>query len=199
MKNLLKYFACGMLVMFILVGCAKQPTDVMNAAQKALEDLKAAGGEKYIPEDFKKVADSLAAALEEIKTQDGKFFLTRNYDKAKQMLAQVMADTEKVKGDVAAKKEEAKKNAQAAQEAAMASVKEATALLAKAPMGKGARADIEALKGDVKGLEDGLPELQQLMDQEDYVVALDKAKAIQEKADAVSNQVKEAMKKVKGK
>ena len=199
MKKLSKYFVCGLLVVFVLAGCAKQPTDDMNAAQKALEDLKAAGGGKYIPEESKKVADTLAAAQEEIKTQDGKFFLTRNYDKAKQMLAQAIADSEKVKGDVAAKKEEAKTNALAAQEAATASVKEAAALLAKAPMGKGSRADIEALKGDLKGLEDGLPELQQLIGQEDYLAVIDKAKAIQEKADAVSNQVKEAMQKVKGK
>jgi len=199
MKKLSKYFVCGLLVVFVLAGCAKQPTDDMNAAQKALEDLKAAGGEKYIPEESKKVADTLAAAQEEIKTQDGKFFLTRNYDKAKQMLAQAIADSEKVKGDVAAKKEEAKTNALAAQEAATASVKEAAALLAKAPMGKGSRADIEALKGDLKGLEDGLPELEQLMGQEDYLAVIDKAKAIQEKADAVSNQVKEAMQKVTGK
>jgi hypothetical protein len=199
MKKLSKYFVCGLLVVFVLAGCAKQPTDDMNAAQKALEDLKAAGGEKYIPEESKKVADALAAAQEEIKTQDGKFFLTRSYDKAKQMLAQVITDSEKVKGDVAAKKEEAKNNALAAQEAATASVKEAAALLAKAPMGKGSRADIEALKGDLKGLEDGLPELQQLIGQEDYLAVIDKAKAIQEKADAVSNQVKEAMQKVKGK
>jgi hypothetical protein len=199
MKKLSKYFVCGLLVVFVLAGCAKQPTDDMNAAQKALEDLKAAGGEKYIPEESKKVADALAAAQEEIKTQDGKFFLTRSYDKAKQMLAQVITDSEKVKGEVAAKKEEAKNNALAAQEAATASVKEAAALLAKAPMGKGSRADIEALKGDLKGLEDGLPELQQLIGQEDYLAVIDKAKAIQEKADAVSNQVKEAMQKVKGK
>jgi hypothetical protein len=199
MKRLLKYFTYGLLVMFILVGCAKQPSEDINAAQKAVEDLKATGAEKYIPEDTKKVDDSLAAALNEIKAQDGKFALSRNYDKAKQMLAQVKADAEKVKVDIAAKKEEAKKNALAGQQAARASVKEAKALLAKAPMGKGARADIEALKGDIKGLEDSVPELQQLIDKEDYAVAIDKAKAIKEKADGVSNQIKEAMKKVKGK
>jgi hypothetical protein len=199
MKRLLKYFTYGLLVMFILVGCAKQPSEDMSAAQKAVEDLKATGAEKYIPEDTKKVDDSLAAALNEIKAQDGKFALSRNYDKAKQMLAQVKADAEKVKVDIAAKKEEAKKNALAGQQAARASVKEAKALLAKAPMGKGARADIEALKGDIKGLEDSVPELQQLIDKEDYAVAIDKAKAIKEKADGVSNQIKEAMKKVKGK
>jgi len=199
MKSLLKYFTYGLLVMFILTGCAKQPTEDMNASQKAVEAAKAAGGEKYIPEDSKKVDDNLAAALNEIKAQDNKFALSRNYDKAKQMLAQVKADAEKVKTDIPSKKEEAKKNALAGQEAARASVKEAKALLAKAPMGKGARADIEALKGDIKGLEDSVPELQQLIDKEDYVVATDKAKAIKEKADGVSNQIKEAMQKVKGK
>ena len=199
MKRLLKYFSYGVLLMFILAGCAKQPTEDINTAQKAVEAAKAAGGDKYIPEDSKKVDDNLAAALNEIKAQDSKFALSRNYDKAKQMLAQVKADAEKVKTDVPSKKEEAKKNAVAGQEAARASVKEAKALLAKAPMGKGARADIEALKGDLKGLEDSVPELQQLIDKEDYVVATDKAKAIKEKADGVSNQIKEAMKKIKGK
>jgi hypothetical protein len=199
MKRLLKYFTYGLLVMFILAGCAKQPTEDINAAQKAVEAAKAAGGEKYIPEDTKKVDDNLAAALNEIKAQDSKFALSKNYDKAKQMLAQVKADAEKVKTDVPSKKEEAKKNALAGQEAARASVKEAKALLAKAPMGKGTRADIEALKGDIKGLEDSVPELQQLIDKEDYVVAMDKAKAIKEKADGVSNQIKEDMQKVKGK
>lgn len=199
MKRLLKYLTYGLLVLFILAGCAKQPTEDISAAQKAVEDLKATGAEKYIPEDTKKVDDSLAAALNEIKTQDGKFALSRNYDKAKQMLAQVKADAEKVKVDIAAKKEQAKKNALAGQQAAKASIKEAKALLAKAPRGKGARADIAALKGDVKGLEDSSPELQQLIDKEEYAVAIDKAKAIQEKADGVSNQIKEAMKKVKGK
>ena len=199
MRGQLKYLTLGLLVLFVLAGCAKQPTEDMAAAQKAVEAAKAAGGEKYMPEETKKLGDSLAAAQDEIKTQDGKFFLTRSYDKAKQMLAQLKADADKVAAEVPKKKEEAKNNALAAQEAVMASIKEAKALLAKAPGGKGARADIQALKGDIKGLEDSLPELQQLIDKEDYMVAADKAKAIQEKAEAVSNQIKEAMQKVKGK
>ncbi len=199
MKTTLKYMTYGLFVMAILAGCAKQPTEYISAAQKAVEDAKGAGDAKYMPEDAKKIDENLTAAMNEIKAQDGKFFVTRSYDKAKQMLAQVKADAEKAKAAVPAKKEEAKNNAVTAQEAAKTSVKEAKALLAKAPVGKGARADIEALKGDVKGLEDSVPELQQLIDQEDYVVAADKAKAIKEKADGVSNQIKEAMEKVKGK
>lgn len=199
MRSPWKYLALGMLVLALLAGCAKQPTEELTAAQKAIEDAKAAGSAKYLPDETKKLEEALAAAQNEIKTQADKFFITRSYDKAKQMLAQVKTDAEKVKGDVAAKKEEAKKNALAEQEAASAAVKEAKALLAKAPKGKGAKADIEAMKADIKAVEDGLPEIQQLIEKEDYLVALDKAKAAKEKATGVANQIKEAMEKVKGK
>ncbi len=199
MRSQWKYLAFGMLVLAFLAGCAKQPTEELTAAQKAIEDAKGAGSAKYLPDETKKLEEALAAAQNEIKTQADKFFITRSYDKAKQMLAQVKADAEKVKGDVAAKKEEAKKNALAEQEAASAAVKEAKALLAKAPKGKGAKADIEAMKADIKAVEDGLPEIQQLIEKEDYLVALDKAKAAKEKAAGVANQIKEAMEKVKGK
>jgi hypothetical protein len=199
MKRVLKSGFYGLLIMLFLVGCAQQPKENIDAAQKAVEEGKTAGSEKYSPADAKKVNDSLAAALNEIKTQDDKFSLFRNYDKAKEMLAQVKSDADKLKADIAAKKEEAKKNVLAGQEAAASSLKEAKALLAKAPMGKGSRSDVEALKGDLKGIEDGLPELQQLIDKEDYLAASDKAKAMKEKADGVANQVKEAMSKVKGK
>lgn len=199
MKSVARYFTLGLVMLFILAGCAKQPTMEMNEAQKAVGEAKAAGSERYLPEDTKKVDDSLTAALDEVKAQDEKFALFRNYEKAKQMLAQVKVDAEKVKADTAAKKEEAKKNAIAGQGAAKAAIEEAKALLAKAPMGKGAKADIEAMKGDIKGLEDSLPELQQLIDKEDYLTAIDKAKVIKDKADGVSSQVKAAMEKVKAK
>ena len=197
MKRVLKFGLYGLLIMLFLVGCAKQPQENIDAAKKAVDEGKAAGSDKYLPADAKKVNDSLAAALNEVKTQDDKFSLFRNYDKAKEMLAQAKSDAEKVKADIAVKKEEAKKNAMAGQEAVVSSLKEAKALLARAPMGKGSRADVEALKGDLKGIEDGLPELQQLIDKEDYLAANDKAKAMKEKADGIANQVKEAMSKVK--
>jgi len=199
MKRVLKFGLYGLLIMLFLVGCAKQPQESIDAAKKAIEEGKGAGSEKYVPAEAKKVNDSLAAALNEIKTQDDKFSLFRNYDKAKEMLAQVKGDADKLKSDIAAKKEEAKKNAMAGQEAVVSSLKEAKAFLAKAPMGKGSRADVEALKGDLKGIEDGLPELQQFIDKEDYLAAVEKAKALKEKADGIANQVKEAMSKVKRK
>lgn len=199
MKRLVQYFAYTILVAVILTGCAKQPTQEMDNAKKAVETAKAAGSEKYLPDEAKKVNDSLSAAIDEIKVQDGKFALLRSYDKAKQMLASVKTDAEKLKTNTSAKKEEAKNKAIAGQTEAKNAIDEAKALLAKAPRGKGSRADIAAMKGDIKGAEDSLSEVQQLIDKEDYLAAIDKANGIKEKANGVSSQVKEAMMKVKGK
>ena len=203
MKGLISGFKrsllLGFVVMLILTGCAKQPAQEMGDAQKSVEDAKAAGSAKYLADDTKKADDSLAAALDEVKAQDNKFALFRNYDKSKQMLSQARADAETLKTNTMAKKEEAKKNAIAGQGAAKASIDEAKGLLAKAPKGKGSKADIEAMAGDLKALEDSLPELEQMIGKEDYLPAIDKAKTIKEKADGVANQVKEAMEKVKAK
>ena len=104
---------------------------------------------KYAPEDEKKLNDSLAAINEELKVQDGKTF--KSFDKTKQMLADLSKMAADMKAALPAKKEAAKQAAVAAMEAAKAAAEEAKKLLAKAPKGKGTAADIEALKGDMKG------------------------------------------------
>ena len=188
------YLVLTIAVAFMIAGCSKAPTQELDTATASIKDVAAAGAEKYSPEDLKKLNDQIAAANAEIKAQEGKWF--KSYDKAKEMLTKVKADAEALKPTLAAKKEEAKKNATAVQEAAKSAVEEAKTLLAKAPVGKESRADIEAMKADVKGLEDGLTELQNLVTSEDYRTAADKAKAISDKAASVSDQVKQAMEKV---
>jgi len=178
----------------LLIGCGKQPTEDMNAAKSAVDAVIAEGAEKYAPEDAKKLNDELTAALDEVKIQDSKTM--KNYSKAQEMLAEVKADAEALKTNLPVKKEEARNNALAAHEASKTAIEEAKKLLAKAPRGKGSMADIEAMKADVKGLEDSLLEVQAAVDAEDYAAASEKAKGIQEKAAEVSSQITQAMKKV---
>jgi hypothetical protein len=52
------------------------------------------------------------------------------------------------------------------------------------------------MKADIKGLEESLPEVQSLIDAENYAVATEKANAIKEKAAAVSDQINQALEKV---
>ena len=194
MKNTLKFLALSMVTIFLLAGCAKQPTEEINAAKASVDSAIAEGAEKYAAEDAKKLNDSMQAAQDEIKVQDSKLF--KDYSKAKGLLSKTKADADALKAGIAAKKEEAKKNALAAQEAAQASVIEAKALLAKAPKGKDSKADLEAFEADLKGIEDSLTEVKSANDSEDYSAAIEKSNAIKEKAAAISDQIKKAMEKV---
>jgi hypothetical protein len=194
MKRSIILFLAVVMAGMLLIGCGKQPTEKMNTAKSAVDAVIADGAEKYAPEDAKKLNDELTAALDEIKVQDGK--MMKNYAKAEEMLAKVQADADALKTSLPMKKEEAKNNALAAQEAAKTALEDAKKLLSKAPKGKGSRADIEAMKADVKGLEDSLAEVQAAVDTEDYAAATEKAKSIQEKAAEVSSQITQAMEKV---
>jgi ElaB/YqjD/DUF883 family membrane-anchored ribosome-binding protein len=197
MKNLFRVISLGVLVIFFFTSCAKQPTQDMDNAKAAMESVKTAKAEIYAKDEFKKLNDDLTAALDEVTAQSKKLF--KKYGKAKEMLAKVKSDADALVPVITQRKEEAKKVALAAQAEAAAAVTEAKGVLKKAPTGKGTRADIEALKADLKALEDSLPEIQKALDTEDYFGAADKAKAIKEKAAGISDQVKKAIEKVRGK
>ena len=199
MKHLSKYLvvALALTLMVMLAACAKQPTQEMDAAKAAVDSAIAAGGDKYAKEEVKGLNDELTAATDEIKVQDGKFF--KNYDKATEILAKVKANADTLTTEIPAKKEKAKTDAQAAIDAAKTAVNDAKALLAKAPRGKGTKADIEALKADVAGLEASIKKAEGLMGTEDYMAATDKANGVKDKAAEVSGQISQAIEKVKGK
>jgi len=190
----MRLLVLGLVMLTFLVACGKKPAQEIESTQGALNAVISEGLGKYAPEDEKKLKDALALAMEEIKVQDNKTF--KSYDKAKQMLAEVKKSTEEMKASLPAKKEQAKQNALGAQESAKAAVTEAKSVLAKAPAGKGTAADIQALRGDVKGLEESLVEVQDLIGKEEYGEAVTKANALKEKASSVTSQVNEALKKV---
>ncbi len=197
MRKRLGLIFIGLLVLSLALGCAKKPTKEIEETESAIKTLVSEGLGKYSPEDEKKLRDALQAAMDEVKAQEGKTF--KNYDKAKQMLADVKKSAEELKASLPQKKEQAKQNALQALEGANASVAEAKKLLAGAPKGKGTAADIEALRGDVKGLDESLKEVRSLIEKEEFAEAVSKANAVKEKANGVSNQIKEAMEKLKAK
>ena len=196
MKNFMKTFALGLIVVFMFSSCAKQPTQAMDAAKAAIEAVVQEGGNVYTKDELKKLNDDLTAAMDEVNAQSKKFF--KKYGKAKELLAAIATEAETVKALVPARKDEAKNAALTVQTEAKAAVDEAKALLEKAPKGKGTKADIEAMKADLAGLETSLTEIQTAIDGQDYFGAKDKATAIKDKAVGISDQIKAAMEKVKG-
>ncbi|TAJ07605.1 MAG: hypothetical protein EPO61_12805 [Nitrospirae bacterium] len=188
----------GLAPLFLLaVACAKAPTDKLTAAEQAVNDARTAGAPAYMAEDFAKLESLVANAKKEIAEEEGKFAFLRDYEKAEQLLASAKADAAKVVIEAAKKKEEAKVAAVQAQQEAQASVKTTQALVAKAPVGKD-RAAVEAIKADAEGLAASLAEVQAAMDAGDYLAAQTKAKAIQDKSQAVAKEIQDALAKVGG-
>ena len=190
MKKLLVVLASLALVAS-LTACAKAPTEEVNATKASLDAAVADGAQQYTPEDYKAVADQLAAANAEIKVQEEKFF--KNFDKAKQMLAKAKADADALKGKVAARKEELKQACIATMAQANTALAEAKALLAKAPKGKGSKAEIEAMTTDLAGVEAMIPEVQPMLDKGDFIGANEKANAILARINAVISEVNAAI------
>jgi hypothetical protein len=194
MKHFSKFFVLGIFAVSLFSSCAKQPTETIDAAKASIEAATKEGASVYAADELKKLNDDLQAAMDEVSTQSKKFF--KKYGTAKEMLAKVQADADALKATIPAKKEAAKNAALQAQTEARAALDEAKALLDKAPMGKGTKADIMAMKADLDGLETSFAEIQAAIDGEDYFGASSKAATIKEKATVISDQVKAAIEKV---
>jgi hypothetical protein len=193
MKNAIKGLALALAAAVAFTSCAKQPTELMDAANSAIQDVIDAKGKIYAAEELDKLKADLQAAIDEINAQSKKFF--KKYGPAKEMLAQVAADAGSVKALIPGRIEAARMDAETVIGEAKAAWQEAKALLDKAPTGKGTKADIEAFKSDLAGLEAVMAEVQRAFEAEDYLGAKEKAMDVREKAAAVSEQVRAAIAK----
>ena len=194
MKGLTKNLVLVLAIAVVLTGC-KQPTQLIDDAKAAIEDVTKAGADKYAADDLIKLNTDLTAALDEVNAQDKKFL--KKFGTAKEMLTKLKADVDALKAALPAKIEAAKNAAIQLQSEAKAAIDEATAMLAKAPKGKGTAKDIEAMKAELTGAETAFAEIQTALDAQDYIGAADKAKSIKEKAAAVTSQVQAAIEKKK--
>jgi hypothetical protein len=186
-------------VLLLVTGCAKPPTEQIEAAEKAVKEAQQSGAATYTADEYAKLEGTLAALKKEVGDQDGKFALFRDYGKAEQLAASAKADGERVKTEAAKKKEEVKAAALQAQQVAQEGVKSTLDLVAKAPVGKD-RAALEAIKNDVEALKASLNQVQIAIDKEDYPAAQTQAKTIHEKSQAVSAEIQNALAKMgKGK
>lgn len=193
MKRLLMFAVVPILL--LSAACAKAPTEKVTAAEKAVNDARTAGAPKYAPEEFAKLESALTNAKNEVAEQDGKFGFLRDYEKAEQVLTATQTEAARVSAETVKRKEEAKAAAVQAQQTAQSAVTTAQGRVAKAPVGKD-RAALEAIKADIDGLTTSLPDIQKTIDAEDYQAAQAKAKAVQDKSQAVSAELESALAKV---
>lgn len=178
-----------------VTACSKPPAEEIAAVKTAVDAVVAEGAEKYAPEEFKALQDSMTVAMEEVKAQEGKMFGAK-FDKAKELLAEVQANATTVKEQAVVARETMSTEVVAVKDATDAALAELQALLAAAPVGKGSEADLEAMRADVAGLEISLQEVQPLIDAGDFAGAKEKAEAIQAKVSEITDEIHSAQEKV---
>lgn len=194
-KNLLKVAFAFAIAAMMFTSCAKAPEVEVTDAKAAIEAAKATEADRYVPADYKSMQDSLNVAMLEIENQNAKFALFRNYKKATATLAGVTTMAETVKTNAATRKEEVKNEAQQALAEVTALVNEVKELLTKAPKGKEGKEALEAIQGDVVLVESFLAEVSTLINNGDYLTAVDKVKAASEKATSLKTELEEAIAK----
>lgn len=188
-----------MCVLLMLTACAKPPTEQIEAAERAIKEAQTSGAATYVADEYAKIEGTLAALKKEQTDQEGKFALFRDYGKVEQLAITAKSEAERLKTEATKKKEEAKASALQAQQVAQEAVKTTLELVAKAPTGKD-RAALESIKADAEALKASLNQVQIAIDTADYPTAQTKAKAIDEKSHAVSQEIEAALAKIgKGK
>lgn len=189
-KRIAVVFAVFALLVFI--GCAKPPEQEIQKANSAMDAAKAAEAEEYVPESFQAAMDTLNAANAAKTEADGKFALFRSYSKAKALYVSAEALANKAAQDAAAEKERVKQEVSGLLTQAKAELDSANAALAKAPKGKGSKADIELIKNDLAAAQASFDDGNNDFNAGKYKIAKAKVEAAIQKAQAVKTEIEQA-------
>ena len=142
-------------IVLLVAGCAKAPQEELKTSEDALANAQLAEAQDYAPASYQQAMDSLNAAKVEIQAQDSKFALFRGYGRAKELLAASARLGDKAVTDAQAAKEKVRLEDStliAQIDGLMVTAKDA---LAKAPKGKGTKADLDLIASDLASVEAG--------------------------------------------
>jgi hypothetical protein len=179
----------------ILVGCQKPPAEEQNSTRAALDSARPAA-EKWAPNEWRDAQTAYDEAGREIETQNNRFALMRNYDKAKQMLADAKSKADRALQAGNDNKEQARKEAEAKIAEAETSINDAKAALETVPKTKDTKADLELFQSDLDGLTTSLNDARNMMAQEAYREAAQKAESTKTSAMEIKTKLDEAAAKV---
>lgn len=182
----------------VFASCAKAPEMEVTNAKAAVEAAKTAEADRYTPAEYNALQDSMSVAMNEIETQNSKFALFRNYKKANATLTYVSTNAPMVQEAAVAKRAEAKAQSEQAMADATNLVAEVKMLIEKAPKGKEGKEVLAAITSDLTLVELSLNEVSTLINNNDFLTAIDKVKAATEKANMLKTELEEAIAK-KGK
>jgi hypothetical protein len=140
-------------IALLVTGCAKAPQEELKTSEDALANAQLAEAQDYAPASYQQAMDSLNAAKVEIQNQDSKFALFRGYGRAKELLAAAARLGGQAVTDAQAAKERVRLEDSTLISQVDGLLVTAKDALAKAPKGKGTKADLELIASDLASVE----------------------------------------------
>jgi hypothetical protein len=198
LKRLALIFA-AVALLAAMVGCSKPPEAEMQRANSSMEAARAAEAETYVPDSFRGASDTLNAAMAAKQEQDSKFALFRSYGKSKDMFVKAAEMFDNVSTEAAAEKERVHQQVLQMLTDAKAVLDSANAALAKAPRGKGSKADIELIKNDLTAVQTSVADAEADITAGKYMVAKGKIESLVAKARSIMEEIATAAAKKAGK
>ncbi len=181
----------------VFAGCSKAPEAEMAGAQASLTAAQQAESETYAPDALRMAQDTLNAANAAKTEQDAKFALFRSYGASKDMFVRSDALLKQAAQTSATEKEKVRIQVEALLAEAQAVLDSTNAALAKAPVGKGNKADIELIKNDLAGVGAQFGDVQADYNGGRYMVAKGKVEAVITKARSLMSEIAAAAQKKK--
>jgi hypothetical protein len=195
MKKNLLFVIASVSLMLIFAGCAKLPQAEIDAAKAAIEEVRAAQADIYLPGEFSAINDSLRVALEKVEAQKGKLF--KSYKKVKLQLVNIPTMAASLKANTETKKAEVKAEAESILAAVTAMQLENNTLAAKLPMGKNEREAVEAIKAELGVIDSAITDVSTMLTNGDFMGALNKVNAVKQQVEAKNLEIKDVLTKAR--
>ncbi len=193
MKN--KFFAVLILGILVFSGCTKLPQTELNAANAAIEQAKASGADIYLPDDFIALKDSMNAITVNIESTKSKVF--KNFADEKEQLEGITELALQLNEHTLAIIEELKVEIQKTIEEVGQLIEANRQLILEAPRGKEGTSALLAIKAELNTIESSINEAAFMLENQEYLATLDKAKAAKEKATAIKEELTSVITKYK--
>lgn len=193
MRNRFPALAALVVALGLTAGCAEPPAETIQKAEEDVQAARDAEAETYAAEELFAARQAMQTVEQEIQIQSERFAIMRDYEEAEKLLAGAMEKSRIARETAIEKKEEARLEAERRLQVTLDALEVANAALAKAPRGKGTRADIAALTADLEGVREEIPALESQIADEDYFGAQDKATSMIETAEGIAAEIQAAV------
>lgn len=182
-----------MLVFF--AGCDKVPQEQIDATRLAIESVRAAEADVYVPAEYAALQNEMKTAMAAIEAENSKTF--KNFKEEKVQLEAVVAKVEVVKANAAVAKEQVKAEVDGLFVELNNLLTANKDLMAKAPKGKEGKAVLEEMRNEIVVVEGAVAEATALVEQGKYMAARDKVKAAIDQVNTINTELTDAIAKVR--